>query len=157
MQTKPFLQIALALAAAFAGVCPALVMAMDGHAAGAEATATVKKSVASLKANGKDKAYAAIGDRHGRFIDRDMYLVVYDMDGAVYAHAANDGTIGKNLIDLKDIDGKPFGKERIELAQAKVGFWQDDKFADPTTKKIDPKRNYGERVGDAVLCGGIYK
>jgi cytochrome c len=27
--------------------------------------------------------------------------------------------VGKNLIDLKDVDGKPFVKERVELAQAR--------------------------------------
>jgi signal transduction histidine kinase len=157
MQSKQFLQITLALAAAVAVVCPTAVLAKDGNATAAEATAMVKKGVAYLKANGKDKTYAAISDKHGQFVDRDLYLVVYGMDGTVYAHGANEKMIGKNLIDLKDIDGKPFVKERIELAQAKGSFWQDYKFTNPTNKKIEPKSMYCERVDDAVLCGGIYK
>jgi signal transduction histidine kinase len=140
---------------ACAGVAPAF--ASEGNATPAEATAMVKKGVSYLKANGKDKTYAAINDKQGPFTDRDLYLVIYGLDGTVRAHGANEKMIGKNLIDLKDVDGKAFVKERVEMAQAKPTFWQDYKFTNPTTKKIEPKSMYCERVDDAVLCGGIYK
>ncbi len=122
-----------------------------------EATAMVKKGVAFVKSNGKDKAYAAFNDKAGGFTDRDLYLVVYGLDGVVRAHGANAKMIGKNLIELKDIDGKAFVKERVDLAQSKGTFWQDYKFTNPTTKKIEPKRMYCEKLDDSVLCGGIYK
>src|SRR4051812_5808010 len=89
------------------------------NATPAEATALVKKGIAFVKANGKDKGYAEITNKGGQFTDRDLYLVVYGLDGVVRAHGANEKMVGKNLIDLKDIDGKAFVKERIELAQAK--------------------------------------
>ena len=62
-----------------------------------------------------------------------------------------------NLIDLKDVDGKPFVKERVELAQSKGTFWQDYKFTNPVSKKIEPKQMYCEKLDDTVVCGGIYK
>ena len=65
--------------------------------------------------------------------------------------------VGKNLIDLKDIDGKEFVRERVELAKTKNTFTQDYKFTDPTTKKIAPKTMYCEKLDDAVVCGGVYK
>jgi cytochrome c len=123
----------------------------------AEATAMVKKGVAFMKANGKDKGHAEISNKQGQFIDRDLYLVVYGLDGTVRAHGANEKMIGKNLIDLKDVDGKAFVKERVDLAQAKGTFWQDYKFTNPVTKKIEPKSMYCEKLDDAVLCGGVYK
>jgi cytochrome c len=126
-------------------------------ATAAEATAMVKKGVAFMKANGKDKAQAEISNKTGQFTDRDLYLVVYGLDGTVRAHGANEKMIGKNLIELKDIDGKEFVKERMELAKSKGTFWQDYKFTDPTTKKIAPKSMYCEKLDDAVVCGGIYK
>ena len=122
-----------------------------------DAIAMVKKGVTFIKASGKDKAYAEISNKQGQFIDRDLYLVVYGLDGTVRAHGANEKMIGKNLIELKDIDGKPFVKERVELAQAKGTFWQDYKFTNPVTKKIEPKSMYCERLDDSVVCGGIYK
>lgn len=129
----------------------------QSKATAAEATAMVKKGVAYVKANGKDKAYAEISNKSGAFVDRDLYLVVYGLDGMVRAHGANEKMIGKNLIDLKDIDGKEFVKERVELAKAKGTFWQDYKFTNPVTKKIEPKSMYCERLDDVAVCGGIYK
>jgi len=149
--TRTFL-IAAALAAALAP--------LGAHAANAtadEATAMVKKGIAFIKANGRDKGYAEVTNKSGAFVDRDLYLVVYGLDGTVRAHGANEKMVGKNLIEMKDIDGKPFVKERVELAQSKGTFWQDYKFTNPTTKKVEPKRMYCEKLEDSVVCGGIYK
>ena len=122
-----------------------------------EAEAMVKKGLAFVKANGKDKGYAEITNKSGQFIDRDLYLVVYQLDGKVLAHGANEKMVGKMLIDLKDVDGKEFVRERVELGKAKASFWQDYKFNNPVTKKVEPKSMYCERIDDAVLCGGVYK
>ncbi len=122
-----------------------------------EAIAMVQKGVAFLKANGAEKGYAEISTKGGQFSDRDLYLVVYGLDGVVLAHGANGKMVGKNLIDLKDVDGKAFVKERVDLAKAKGTFWQDYKFTDPLTKKIEPKTTYCEKLAETAVCGGIYK
>jgi signal transduction histidine kinase len=134
-----------------------LMAQAETQATAAEATAMVKKGVAFVKANGKEKGLAEISNKKGQFVDRDLYLVVYGLDGTVRAHGANEKMIGKNLIDLKDIDGKEFVKERVELGKSKGTFWQDYKFTNPVTKKIEPKSMYCEKLDDAVVCGGIYK
>lgn len=149
-------------------VCAALsglvmgVPALNAYAAGdkataAEATAMVKKGIAYIKTNGREKAYGDLSDQKGKFIDRDLYLVVYGLDGTVLAHGANSRLIGKNVIDLKDIDGKPYVQERVDLAKSKGTFWQDYKFTNPVSKKIEPKSMYCEKLDDTVVCGGIYK
>lgn len=122
-----------------------------------EATAMVKKGVAFIKANGADKGYAEISNKAGQFKDRDLYLVVYGLDGTVHAHGANEKMIGKNLIALKDIDGKEFVKERVELGRSKGTFWQDYKFTNPVSKKVEPKAMYCEKLDQTVVCGGVYK
>jgi len=122
-----------------------------------EATAMVKKGVAFIKTNGKEKGYAEVSKKGGQFSDRDLYLVVYGLDGMVFAHGANEKMIGKNLIGLRDIDGKEFVKERVEMAKTKATFWQDYKFTNPVDKKIEPKSMYCEKLDDTVVCGGIYK
>ena len=126
----------------------AAAFAKEGNATAGEATAMVKKGIAFIKANGKDKGYAEINNKSGQFTDRDLYLVVYALDGTVRAHGANEKMIGKNLIELKDVDGKPFVKERVELAQSKGTFWQDYKFTNPLSKKIEPKSMYCEKLED---------
>ena len=122
-----------------------------------EAVAMVKKGVAFIKKEGKDKSYAEITNKKGQFTDRDLYLVVYGLDGVVHAHGANEKMVAKNLIELKDVDGKPFVKERVELAKANATFWQDYKFSNPVSKKIEPKQMYCEKLDDTVVCGGVYK
>lgn len=144
------------------GACTAAVLLAASFGAQAaatadDATAMVKKGVAFMKASGKEKGHAEISSKESQFKKDDLYLVVYGLDGTVRAHGANEKMIGKNLIDLKDIDGKLFVKERVDLAKSKGTFWQDYKFTNPVTKKIEPKAMYCEKLDDAVLCGGIYK
>jgi len=140
-----------------AAVLAAPAFATAEFASKDEAVAMVKKGVAYIKGNGKEKGYAEITNKKGSFTDRDLYLVVYGLDGTVFAHGANEKQVGRNLIDLKDIDGKPFVKERVEMAQKQASFWQEYKFTDPVTRKVEPKQMYCERLEDAVVCGGIYK
>jgi cytochrome c len=66
----------------------AVIAQAQTHATKEEATAMVKKGVAFIKANGKDKGYAEISNKQGQFIDRDLYLVVYGLDGTVHAPMA---------------------------------------------------------------------
>lgn len=146
--------LAAAAASAFALSGPA---AAATNATKEEAVSMVKRGIAYIKANGKDKGYAEITSKTSQFKDRDLYLVVYGLDGTVHAHGANEKMVGRNLIDLKDIDGKPFVKERVELAKTKNAFWQDYKFTNPVTKQVEPKQMYCERLDDTVVCGGVYK
>ncbi len=122
----------------------------------AEAEAMVHKALQFLKANGKDKTYSEIDRKDGPFTDRDLYLTVYGMNGVVRAHGANAKMIGKNLLEIKDVDGKAFVKERVELAKKKQPFWQDYKFTNPVSGQIEPKSMYCVPEEDLVVCGGVY-
>ena len=122
-----------------------------------EAVAMVQKAVASIKSEGAEKAYAEISNPSGKFVDRDLYIVVYGLDGLVLAHGANASRVGTNQIDDKDPDGKAFVKERVELAKQQPSFWQTYKFMNPVTKKVEPKQMYCERLAETAVCGGIYQ
>ena len=144
------------LIAAFAALT--LSPAFASNASKDDAVSMVQKGKAFINANGIEKGYAAISDKQGAFIDRDLYLVVYGLDGKCLAHGANPKQIGRDLIDLTDVDGKYFVKERVALAQSKpAGFWQEYKFTNPVSKKVEPKVMYCEKLGAAALCGGVYK
>ncbi|MNR23206.1 Methyl-accepting chemotaxis protein 4 [compost metagenome] len=65
--------------------------------------------------------------------------------------------IGKDLIDIRDGDGKYYMRERIEIIKTKGKGWQDYKFLDPLTKKIEPKSMYIEKFDDLIVGCGIYK
>ena len=121
-----------------------------------EAESMVGKAVTAIKAN-KKTTYDEITAKNTKWVDRDLYPVVYGLDGKVLAHGQNPKQVDKELIDLKDPDGKLFVKERVELAKSKGKFWQDYKFTDPLTKKALPKQMYCEKLDETVVCAGIYK
>jgi signal transduction histidine kinase len=122
-----------------------------------DAIAIVKKAVAFIKEQGADRAYPEITNRAGKFIDRDLYVVVYQLDGKVLAHGSNAKFVGKDMIDAQDVDGKLFVKERVELAAKQASFWQDYKFVNPVDKKVEPKLMYCEKLDNTAVCAGIYK
>lgn len=123
----------------------------------ADATAIVKKAVAYIKDNGKEKAFVEFNNPTGAFTKGELYVFVSDMQGKMLSHGANTKLIGKNLIDLKDADGKLFVKDYTELAKAKGSGWVDYKWVNPNTKNIDKKSTYVEKTDDVIVGAGIYK
>jgi cytochrome c len=122
-----------------------------------EAAAMVKKAIEYIKANGNEKAFEEFSNPKGQFVDRDLYVVVYDMTGKCLAHGANQKMIGRDLIDNKDVDGKEFVKERVEMMKTKTSGWQDYKFRNPVSNQIEAKSMYLERTGDFIVGCGVYK
>ncbi|MER2520090.1 MAG: cache domain-containing protein [Bdellovibrionales bacterium] len=121
-----------------------------------EAQTMVKKAIATIKEIGAKKAYQEISEFEGDFFDRDLYLVVIDMEGNCLASGSRSVPVGKNLLDFKDIDSKALIKERLEIAKTKSAFWQSYKFLDPFTRRVFPKQAYCETHKKTVICGGIY-
>jgi signal transduction histidine kinase len=144
-------------------VATALVLNLGSTSAKSEfgspkdAQALVAKGVASVKSIGAQKTFAAINAGGQGWVDRDLYLTVYDLEGKCLAHGTNAKMAGKDLIDLRDADGRTFIKERMELAKGKGTFWQDYKWTDPVTRKVMAKTTYCERQAETVLCVGVYK
>ena len=133
-----------------------LPLAASANATKDEASAMVKKGVAFIKSSGKDKGYAEVSNKQGQFIKDDLYLVVYGLDGTVRAHGANEKMVGRDLIDNKDVDGKEFMKERVEMMKKGSTGWQNYKFRNPVSNQIEPKAMYLERSGDLIVGCGVY-
>lgn len=121
-----------------------------------EATAMVKKAVAFLKANGKDKTLAEVSNNKGQFVDRELYIAIYDMNGKVIAHGTNAKLIGKDVSALKDADGKEFVKDILSQAKANGKGKSNYKWQNPVTKEIQAKSVYFEKSEDMIFSGGYY-
>jgi signal transduction histidine kinase len=81
------------------------------YASTAEAEAMVKKAVAYYKKNGKEKSMTEFSKNPGAFVDRDLYVTVYNLQGDALSHI-NPKMVGKNMMDLRDPTGKYHIKER---------------------------------------------
>ena len=150
---------ALLVAALMLALGATSAAAQDKKGTAAEATAMVDKAIAHIKKVGREKAFADFDNSKGAFTDRDLYVVVYDMKGKVLAHGANPKMIGKDVIDLRDSDGKYFVKERVEMMSKgpNANGWQDYKFMNPVSRQIEPKSMYLQRFEDVMVGCGIYK
>ncbi|HAT33971.1 MAG TPA: histidine kinase, partial [Janthinobacterium sp.] len=124
-----------------------------------EAVALVKKAVAYVKANGKDKAFAEFDNVKGPFVDRNLYIFVYDLNGVSLAIGNGSSTkmVGKNLLDMRDADGTYLIKGLIAVANTKGSGWFDYKWPNPVSKVIETKSSYVEKLGDIMIGCGVYK
>lgn len=135
----------------------ASMAAGPGHGTRDEAIVMTKKAVAHFKTEGKDKALADFSRKGGAFVDRDLYVFALDMNGKNIAHATNEKMIGRDLLQLKDADGKSYVIEMVEKAKTGKPAWIDYKWPNPLTKDIEAKSSYCEPVEGGLICVGVYK
>jgi cytochrome c len=122
-----------------------------------EAKALVAKAIAHIKSAGKDKALADFMSKSAPWVDRDLYVTVYDLSGKTLAHGANPRLVGKDNINMQDANGKFHIKERLDIVKAKGKGQQEFAFLNPMTKQIEPKVMFFERIEDLVVACGSYK
>jgi len=125
-----------------------------GQATPDEAKAVAIKAAEYLKTVGPDKAFPEFDAKdNATWHDRDLYVTVQGSEGVMVAHGTNPGLIGKSMLDLKDVDGKPFNHD---VQAIKDTGWVDFKWQNPLTKAIEPKTMYEVRVGEYIVGVGAY-
>ena len=134
-----------------------LVLASVAYAAGQgtpdDAKVLAIKAAEYLKSVGPDKAFADFDAKEGPWHDRDLYVTVQNSQGIMVAHGTNAGLIGKSVIDLKDVDGKPFNRD---IQAIKDAGWVDFKWQNPLSKTVETKHQYTIRVGEYIVGVGAY-
>ncbi len=143
------------LAVAFS-CCAAQAVAAETYATRPQAEQLVGKVVAAMRKDAHT-TLSAITAKDTAWVNGDLYPVVYDLQGKVLAHGQNPKLVGKNLIDVRDVEGNYYVRERVELAKSKGKFWQNYVFVDPVTKGVLPKEMYCEKLDENVVCAGVYK
>lgn len=123
-----------------------------------EAVAMVQRVQEMFAEKGVDATFKAVDDKNDKeFHDRDLYAFVYDFKGVCVAHGARPALIGKNLLDIKDQDGKYLIRSMIDITKDGRTGWVDYKWPDPLTNKIEDKSAYVAKLGEGYWVGvGIY-
>lgn len=149
--------LALVLMAGLGGFGPAL-----GQERGSrdEARAMVDAAVEHVRKAGPDQAFRDFTDKaNAAWHRKDLYVFAYQLDGLSVAHGANDKLIGKNLIEMRDPNGKFLIKELRDMALA-GGGWVEYDWPHPQTMKIEAKASYVRRTVDFdgfFLGVGVYR
>jgi cytochrome c len=120
-----------------------------------DAEAMVKKAVAYVKANGKDKAMAEFNNPQGAFVSGTLYIFAVDFNGITLANGGTPLLKGKDMKGLKDKDGKAFIAEMISVAKSKGSGWVDYNWVNKVTKKSEPKTSYVQKVDDYFVGCGV--
>jgi signal transduction histidine kinase len=122
-----------------------------------EAVAMVKRVEAMFAKDGADATFKAVSDKSvAAFHDRDLYPFIYDMSGNCVAHGARPALIGKNLMELKDQDGKYLIREMVDIANGPGTGWIAYKWPNPINNKIEDKASYVEKMGNYFVGVGVY-
>ncbi len=122
-----------------------------------EAKALAEKAAAHMSAVGPEKAIADFNDAAGGFVDRELFVVVYDPDNKIVGSYGVPVLRGKDATTLKDVEGKEFGKDIIALAKSQGSGWVDYRMTNPATRKVGLKTSWVIRVGDYILFVGAFK
>ena len=124
-----------------------------------EAKAMVEKAVAYWKTHGREKAVTEFNNPKGQFVKDDLYINSNDFDGINLANGASPAMAGSNHLQLKDMNGKYFIQEMIEIAKTKGSGWVEYTWTNPLTKKTQTKATYVKKVeGANVFIGcGVFK
>jgi len=143
---------------AFLTVIGLFAFAVLSHAADQDdAKVLVKRAAAYVKYQGKDKALAEISTPKGMFDKGELYVFAYDLNGVMLAHPKNPSLIGQNLMNVPDTEGKLFRKEIVEKAKSKGSGWVDYVYLNPETNRQEHKTTYFQKVGDIIICCGVYQ
>lgn len=124
-----------------------------------EAKAMVDAAVDHVKKVGPEKAFKDFTDKENKtWQKKDLYVFAYNLEGVNVAHGANDKLVGKNLIELKDPNGKLLIKELRDTAVKGAG-WVEYDWPHPQSKKIESKISYVRKFSnyEGFVGVGVYR
>lgn len=141
-----------------AGVVSVSAMAQD-HGTKEEAKVMVTAALAHIKKVGNEQAFKDFTSDKANWTKKDLYVFAMDLKGVVLGHGANEKLVGKNLIELKDQNGKLFAREFIEVGTSKGEGWVDYDWTSPVTKKVEGKSTFVKRIPsfDGFVAVGAYR
>jgi signal transduction histidine kinase len=120
--------------------------AMAQSATKDECVAKCKEAANLVNEKGLDAAIAEINKKDGKFVWKDSYVFLMDLDGKMLAHPVSPGLIGKDQTGLTDKAGKPMIKEFVEVAKTKGEGWVPYMWPKPGSETPVKKLTYVYRV-----------
>jgi|SRR5579863_8002198 len=155
MSKMPLIRNLAAFALVLGLLTPVLSTAADRGTA-EQAKALVAKAIALYDREGCEKAFAAIQDPKGGFVDRDLYVFVFGPKRTIVAHGSNPKLVGTDADSLVGGGGVHFGTKFMDESTT-TGSWIDYKWNDPASGKMQPKSSWIVRHDGYIFGAGIYK
>ena len=106
-------------------------------------------------------AFPLLRDRRGRFWFHETYVFVDTPEGVELVNPAFTAVEGRNILGLRDAEGRPMVKEYIDLAMRQGSGWTTYLWPRPGSRTPARKTTYVRRVqtpeGETLIVGaGLY-
>ena len=148
-----------------------LVASVMAQSAVRDECVTLCKGAAKfINEKGLDAAIEEIGNKEGKFVTKNTYVFLMDLEGNRLAHPYAQPTDPKTikLFDVKDTTGKLFVQEYIKVAKTKGEGWTEYMYPTPEElkkptpmkeKKSSKKISYVYRVPgkDLMVIAGYFE
>jgi signal transduction histidine kinase len=122
-------------------------------------TDLVNRAAGLIEKQGKD-AFGQLRDRQGPFVFMDTYVFVDSPEGTELVNAGQPSLEGKNLMGVRDINGKAVVRDEIALAMKEGSGWVDLYWYKPGQNTPARKQTFVRTVQsgqDTYIVGaGIY-
>jgi signal transduction histidine kinase len=119
----------------------------------------VEGAVDELEKKG-EAAFQMFRDQTGPFLAKDAYIFVVRTDGTMLVNPAFPSLEGKNLLDVKDTQGKALIRDMIKVAQTSGSGWIDYMWPKPGESVATQKSTYvstAQLGAKTVIVGcGVY-
>lgn len=119
----------------------------------------VGRAAGLVAGQGKD-AFGLLRDKTGPFVFMDTYVFVTSPDGTELVNPVFPSLEGRNLIDLKDLEGKPAIRDEIAAAMKEGSAWLDLHWFKPghntpaLKQTFVRKARFGQEI--YIVGSGIY-
>ncbi len=142
------------------GLC-LVALAFADSATKEEVIAKVKEAASMITKQGQDASFKEINNKKGKFVWKDTYVFVFDLEGTLAAHPFTPHNIGMNQVNWRDKSDPPRQpiKDMVDVAKGKGKGWVEYMWYKPGEEALSKKISYIYRVpGQNLLVGaGIYE
>lgn len=118
----------------------------------------VNRAAVLVEERGKE-AFDQLRDKKGPFVFMDTYVFVDTLDGVELVNAAQPSLEGKNLINEKDVKGKPMVRNIIDAAMKNGSAWVDYYWYKPGQNEPAHKQAFVRKVqhgNETYIVGAGY-
>jgi len=160
MRRKTFYIGFLILVGVLVHLSPVFSASSEPQSDEAKQTMALVDQAASLLQSKGTEAFTEFRKKDSKWLIDDTYIFVLNMNAILLLDPIKPELEGKNIIDLKDFNGKAHVQEMIETAKTQGSGWIDYMWPKPGESKPSKKSSYIKKVEVSeetfIVGSGLY-